>query len=55
MKCSISLTINKPKGLKVSKEDQKLIGSMVNRLDGQQAQRLIGLMANRLDSDRLDG
>ena len=27
--------INKPKGLKVAKEDQRLIGSMVNGLDGQ--------------------
>ena len=25
---------NKPKGLKVVKEDQRLIGSMVDRLDG---------------------
>jgi len=26
---------NKPKGLKVAKEDQRLIGSLVNGLDGQ--------------------
>ena len=26
---------NKPKGLKVAKEDQRLIGLMVDRLDGQ--------------------
>ena len=26
---------NKPKGLKVAKEDQRLIGLMVNRLDGR--------------------
>ena len=25
---------NKPKGLKVAKEDQRLIGLMVDRLDG---------------------
>ena len=25
---------NKPEGLKVAKEDQRLIGSMVNKLDG---------------------
>ena len=28
---------NKPKGLKVSKEDQRLIGLLVDRLDGQLA------------------
>ena len=27
-------TVNKPKGLKVTKENQRLIGSMVDRLDG---------------------
>ena len=27
--------LNKPKGLKVAKEDQRLIGSMVNGLDGR--------------------
>ena len=30
----VSFEKNKPKGLKVAKEDQRLIGSMVNRLDG---------------------
>ena len=29
---------NQPKGLKVAKEDQRLMGLMVNRLDGGQAQ-----------------
>ena len=29
------LDINKPKGLKVAKEDQESIGLMVNGLDGQ--------------------
>ena len=32
---SIVNNSNKPKGLKVTKEDQRSIGSMVNRLDGQ--------------------
>ena len=27
--------LNKPKGIKVAKEDQRLIGLMVDRLDGQ--------------------
>ena len=31
---SIRSNFNKPKGLKVAKEDQRSIGSMVNRLDG---------------------
>ena len=35
---------NKPKGLKVAKEDQRLMGLMVIRLDGP-----IGYMVNRLD------
>ena len=29
-----SWIINKPKGLKVAKEDQRPIGSMIKRLDG---------------------
>ena len=49
------VNVNKPKDLKVAKEDQRLIGLMVNRLDGQKAQWLIGLMVDRLDSERLRG
>ena len=33
-KCDIEID-NNSKGLKVMKEDQRLIGSMVSRLDGQ--------------------
>ena len=33
--CSKGSLQNKPKRLKVAKEDQRLIGSMVNGLDGQ--------------------
>ena len=57
---------NKPKGLKIEKEDQRLIGLMVNGLDGQQAQWLICLMVDSLNGqetrqliglmvERLDG
>ena len=31
----IYIIINKPKGLKIAKEDQRLIGLMVERLDGR--------------------
>ena len=40
---------NKPKGLKVAKEDQRSIGLMVNRLNGKYTQWLIGSMVDRLD------
>ena len=40
---------NKPKGLKVAKEVQRSIGSMVNGLNGQWAQWSIGLMVDKLD------
>ena len=43
------MTVIKPKGLKVAKEELRLIGLMVNGLDGQLAQWLIGLMVDRLD------
>ena len=46
----LSLEINKPKSLKVAKEDQRSIGSMVDRLD-----RSIGSMGNRSNSERLRG
>ena len=32
--CKLNIKINKPKGLKVAKEDHRSIGSMVNGLDG---------------------
>ena len=32
---SYCLKLNKPKGLKVAKEELRSIGSMVDRLDGQ--------------------
>ena len=32
---SLKIFYNKPKGLKVAKEDQRLIGLMVNGLDGR--------------------
>ena len=32
-----SISYNKPKGLKVAKEDQRSIGQTINGLDGQQA------------------
>ena len=31
----IKYIFNKPKGLKVAKEDQRSIGSMIDRLEGQ--------------------
>ena len=37
---------NKPKGLKVAKEDQRSNGLMVDRLDGRWS---MGLMVERLD------
>ena len=40
---------NKPKGLKVAKEDQRTIGLMVNRLNGRYARWLIGSMVDRLN------
>ena len=40
------------KGLKVTKEDQMLIGMMVDRLDGQQARWSIGSMVDRLDGQQ---
>ena len=40
---------NKPKGLKVAKEDQRSIGSMVDRLDGQWS---IGSIVKRLNGQQ---
>ena len=40
---------NKPKGIKFLKEDKRSIGTMVDRLDGQQAEWSIGLMVDRPD------
>ena len=34
LRVSDPFQVIKPKGLKVAKEDQRLIGSMVDRLDG---------------------
>ena len=41
-----TMVLNKPKGLKVAKEELRSIGLMVNGLDGQWA---IGLMGDRLN------
>ena len=46
---NLKLQKNKTKGLKVAKEDQRWMGSMVNRLYGQEAWWLIGSMADWLD------
>ena len=49
---------NKPKGLKVAKEDQRLIGLVVNRLNGLRdhlRDQEIGIMADWLDSERPRG
>ena len=43
------LNISKPKGLNFAKEDQRSIGLMVDKLNGQKAHWLIGSMVG-LDS-----
>ena len=40
---------NKPKGLKVAKEELRSIGLMVDRLDGRQARWAIGSTGDRPD------